>query len=298
MYGSIIIRGLSINTHCGVTPEERSIVQQLNVDLEATYNTTQAIIADDIKKTVDYEQVCNIIKDVAHTETSALLETLANHMINRIFEATYARTITITLTKKSLSSVLENKGSIGVIISKQQTESPQADQPSALLTEHLSLIPRGRALDIATGKGRNALFLAQAGFQVNGVDRNREALATCEEKAKQLGIRNLLLTEIDLEQSPTIEKNAYSLIVNTYYLQRNLAPVIVNALRVGGILIFETFLIANHHRFNHPRRKEFCLAPNELLSLFQDLTVLYYQENTTGKGPCLARLVATKAPPL
>jgi SAM-dependent methyltransferase len=215
-------------------------------------------------------------------------------MINRLFETTDAQTITITLTKKTRAAVLGNQGSIGATIRAQRPEGPQGDRPSALLQEHLALIPRGRALDIATGRGRNALFLAKAGFQVEGLDRNREALAECEEQAKQLGLRNLSLKEIDLEQSPSIENNAYELIVNTYYLQRDLAPIIMNALKIGGVLIFETFLIENHHRFGHPRRKEFCLEPNELLDLFKDLTVTYYHEGTTANGPYLASLVALK----
>ncbi|HIB53369.1 MAG TPA: dihydroneopterin aldolase, partial [Nitrospirales bacterium] len=94
---SVIIRDLVIDTHCGVTPEERSTIQQLAVDVEATYDMAQAVIDDDIKKVVDYEQVCQIIKDIAQTETSALLETLGNHMINRLFENTAAHTIIITL---------------------------------------------------------------------------------------------------------------------------------------------------------------------------------------------------------
>ncbi len=294
MHGSIIIRDLVVEAHCGVTPEERSTVQQLAVDIEATYDTTPAVIDDDIKKAVDYEQVCQVIKDVARTETSALLETLGSHMINRLFETTGAQAIIITLTKKTRAAVLGNQGSIGATISAQRPEGPQDDRPSTLLREHLALIPRGRALDIATGRGRNALFLAKAGFQVEGLDRNREALAECEEKAKQLGLRNLSLKEIDLERSPSIENNAYELIVNTYYLQRDLAPTIVNALKIGGVLVFETFLIENHHRFGHPRRKEFCLEPNELLHLFQGLTVTYYHEGITDNGPYLASLIAQK----
>ncbi|HIA14478.1 MAG TPA: FolB domain-containing protein [Nitrospirales bacterium] len=291
---SVIIRDLVIDTHCGVTPEERSTIQQLAVDVEATYDMAQAVIDDDIKKVVDYEQVCQIIKDIAQTETSALLETLGNHMINRLFENTDAHTITITLTKKTRATVLGNQGSIGAKVSAQRPEGPQGDRPSPLLVKHVPSIPRGRALDIATGRGRNALFLAKAGFQVEGLDQNREALAACDEKAKQLGLRNLSLKEIDLEQSPSIENNAYELIVNTYYLQRDLAPTIVNGLKVGGVLIFETFLMENHHRFNHPRRKEFCLEPNELLTLFNGLTVLYYHEGATANGPYLASLVAFK----
>ena len=294
MHGSIIIRDLVVETHCGVTPEERSTVQQLAVDIEATYDITPAVIGDDINKAVDYEQVCQVIKDIAGTETCALIETLGTHMTNRLFETTNAQTITLTLTKKTRAAVLGDQGSIGATIRVQRPEGPQDDKPSALLREHLALIPRGRALDIATGRGRNALFLAKAGFEVEGLDRNREALATCEEQAKQLGLRNLSLKEADLEQSSSIESNAYALIVNTYYLQRDLASTIVNALKVGGVLVFETFLIENHHRFNHPRRKEFCLEPNELLDLFKGLTVIYYNEGTTANGPYLASLVAKK----
>ncbi len=294
MHASVIIRDLVINTHCGVTPEERSTIQQLVVDIEVIYDMTLAVIDDDIEKGVDYEQVCNIIKDVAHTETYALLETLGNYMINRLFEDTDAHMITLTLTKKTRNTVLGNQGSIGAKVHAQRPEGPQGNRPSPLLMKHVASIPRGRALDIATGRGRNALFLANAGFEVEGLDRNREALAACDEKSKQLGLRNLSLKEINLEQSPSIEHNTYELIVNTYYLQRDLAPAIVKALKIGGVLIFETFLMENHHRFNHPRRKEFCLDPNELLHLFQDLTVTYYHEGTTANGPYLASLVAFK----
>ncbi len=209
MHGSVIIRDLVVDAHCGVTPEERSTIQQLAVDVEATYDTTQAVISDDIKKAVDDEQVCQIIKDIAHTETYALLETLGNHMINRLFENTDAHTITITLTKKTRTTVMGNQGSIGATISAQRPVGPQGVRPSPLLVNHVASIPLGRALDIAAGRGRNALFLASAGFEVEGLDRNREALAVCEEKAKQLGLRNLSLREIDFEQSPSIENNAY-----------------------------------------------------------------------------------------
>ena len=294
MHGTIIIRDLVVEAHCGVTHEERSAIQQLAVDVEITYDMTHAVANDDIKRAVDYEQVCTVIKDVARTEASALLETLGRQMIMRLFDTTDAHAIIITLTKKTRAAVLGNQGSIGATVHAQRPEDQHGDQPSALLAAHLPMIPRGRALDIAMGRGRNALFLAKAGFEVDGLDRDGEALASCKDKAKQLGLRNLSLKQIDFEASPSIEQEAYDLIVNSYYLQRDLAPILVNALKPGGILVFETFLIENHHRFNHPRRREFCLEPNELLHLFHGLTITYYHEGTRDFGPYLASLIAQK----
>ena len=65
------------------------------------------------------------------------------------------------------------------------------------------------------------------------------------------------------------------------------------------MLIYETFLIDNHHQFQHPRRKEFCLEHNELLHLTHDLRVLYYEEgqhedHTGPQQTFTARLVAQK----
>ena len=313
--GSVRIHGLVVDAYCGVTSEERSMTQRLTVDVEAIYDATCAIEKDEIMAAVDYEQVCHVIKDVACNEAVALLETLGNCMIDRLFDATVAQAITITLTKKTRILALGNQGSIGATVSGRRSAcsanvkfarpsvrqrwTPEpgilpSDRPSTILAEYLPVLPRGRALDLATGKGRNALFLAEVGFEVDGLDRDRDVLAICDRKAKELGLHNLSLQTIDLEQSPTLEKNAYDLIVNTFYLQRNLSPIIVDALKDGGVLIFQTFLLENHYRFNHPRRKAFCLESNELLHLFEALTVVYYHEGVADDGHYLASLIARK----
>ena len=43
-------------------------------------------------------------------------------------------------------------------------------EPVGFLREHIDLLPRGKALDIAMGEGRNAVFLAKNGFNVDGCD--------------------------------------------------------------------------------------------------------------------------------
>ena len=161
-------------------------------------------------------------------------------------------------------------------------------------------------MDIASGEGRNALFLAQQGFEVHAWDRNKDSLEALAAKAASLHLP-ITTRLIDLEQEPSIPVETFDLIVVFYYLQRNLIPAIIKSLRPGGIVIYETFLIDNHVRFNHPRRVEFCLGHNELLSLFSELRILAYREGARPgelgaggckregqQGPFLASLVAQR----
>jgi tellurite methyltransferase len=81
-------------------------------------------------------------------------------------------------------------------------------------------IPPGKALDIATGKGRNAIFLAERGFDVVGVDISSIALAEAQRWAKEKSLA-IAWQQADLEQ---IELPAlrYDLVLNFNYLQRSL----------------------------------------------------------------------------
>jgi SAM-dependent methyltransferase len=136
-------------------------------------------------------------------------------------------------------------------------------------------IRRGRALDIASGKGRNALFLAERGFDVVAIDISPVALAEGERRAAD---KNLAITwqQEDLEQIQLSEA-AYDLVVNFNYLQRSLIPQIKTALKVGAYVIFETYLI-DQPAIGHPKNPAYLLKHNELLNSFRDLRVLYYRE--------------------
>jgi hypothetical protein len=87
-------------------------------------------------------------------------------------------------------------------------------------------------------------------------------------------------------------------IIGFFYLFRPLFAPILQALKPGGMLVYETFLIDNYFRHHHPRRWEFCLAHNELLRLTSSLRVLHYDEgehqDSSAASPLTARLVAQK----
>ena len=171
---------------------------------------------------------------------------------------------------------------------RQYGQSGAPEKPSAFLKEILDGghwdIARGQALDIASGAGRNALFLAEKGFEVTAVDIAQPGL---DQGARRAAERSLSISwqQTDLENGG-LPPGPYNLIVNINYLQRSLVPHIKSALAPGGYIIFETYLI-DQQTIGHPKNPDYLLAHNELLNYFRDLRVLYYREGkfTDGAEP-------------
>jgi SAM-dependent methyltransferase len=170
------------------------------------------------------------------------------------------------------------------------------EEPSALLVENRALLPAGgRALDIAMGSGRNALYIASLGFRVRGVDVSRVAVALCREKAARLGLA-VEAVVADLEHY-RLPRQRYDLIINFHYLQRSLTGPIVQALKRGGVLVFESFTIDQLQYSYGPKDPAFLLQPGELRGMFAGLeTPLYYEGVIEGdRGPkAVAQLIGRK----
>ena len=80
-----------------------------------------------------------------------------------------------------------------------------------------------------------------------------------------------------------------------YYLQRDLVPQMKEALKPGGMIIYETYTIENRERgFEGPKNKDYLLKPNELLALFKDLKIIYYREFVLNNKKAVASLIAKK----
>jgi SAM-dependent methyltransferase len=167
------------------------------------------------------------------------------------------------------------------------------------LTEHLHQLQKGAVLDVAAGRGRNALYLAGQGFNVEAIDWDEQGLAAIRDGAADRRLTNVSVRAVDLEATPTLPKDRYENVIAFFYLQRNLFPALFGALKPGGVLLYETFLIDNHLRRMHPRRREFCLEHNELLELTTGLRVVHYEEGEHdgghgGEPAFTARLIARK----
>ncbi|HWP23322.1 MAG TPA: class I SAM-dependent methyltransferase [Candidatus Binatia bacterium] len=162
---------------------------------------------------------------------------------------------------------------------RQHGESPGAEQPSRFLRDIFESgaweIPPGEALDIACGQGRNAIFLARLGFHVRGVDISPVALAEARFRAEEAKV-NIQWQQADLEKFP-LPAAQFDLILNFNYLQRSLIGKIKSAIKTGGYVIFETYLI-DQAAIGHPKNPDYLLVHNELLDFFRDFRVLSYRE--------------------
>jgi len=159
-------------------------------------------------------------------------------------------------------------------------ESP-ASFLQQIFQQHSWRIQPGRALDIATGRGRNALFLAEKGFRVEGVDISETALQAARERAKEKGLA-IIFKQADLDDVE-LPDAAYDMILNFDFLQRSLIPKMKRALKPGGHIIFETYLI-DQRVLGHPKNPVYLLGHNELLELFRDFRILCYREGKFAEG--------------
>lgn len=150
--------------------------------------------------------------------------------------------------------------------------------PSAWLVDNRALLPReGDALDLASGSGRHAIWLAEHGFRTTAVDRDADAIARLADVAitRALPINPLV---VDLENGePFLMPLSFDLIVVVHYLHRPLFPSLVSALRPGGVLVYETFTRAQAAR-GKPTNPAFLLESGELVTLVEPLSVLATRE--------------------
>ena len=170
--------------------------------------------------------------------------------------------------------------------------------PSALLDAWIDRLPRGRALDVACGLGRNAIHLAAHGYAVDAMDISVVAVSGDRERAGAAGVE-VNWIETDLER-PDIACGAYDVIVVARFLERPLIPRLIDALRPGGHVVYDHHCITPAD-VGGPTSHRFRARPNELLDRFRALRVLFYEEGITtdpdGSRMALARLVACKGSP-
>ena len=169
-------------------------------------------------------------------------------------------------------------------------------EANPFLKRHIALLPKGKALDIATGEGRNAIFLAQNGFDVEAVDISKMGLRKARKLAEEMGVK-IRTFNVDLD-TYQIKKGQYDLIANFYFLKRSLIPKIKKGLKKGGRVIFETYLLEHRNLgTGGPKETKYFLKPNELLRLFDGFRILRYREGIFregGKRKAIASLIAQK----
>jgi tellurite methyltransferase len=167
-------------------------------------------------------------------------------------------------------------------------------QPAQFLVENIDLLPHGRVLDVAMGRGRNAIYLAKMGFEVEGVDISSNAIEEVLTLAKEEGVYIKTRLE-DLTGLPRIDKEGYDLVICFNFLQRSLMPQIKDWIKPNGMLVYETFLV-DQVLFGKPRNPDYLLKHNELLHTFLDFRVLRYREGIIEGKKAIASILMQKKP--
>jgi len=175
--------------------------------------------------------------------------------------------------------------------------SGEALFPDPWLVCHADLLPTGTALDLACGRGGNALFLARRGCQVTALDISEEALRQLASAARTENLP-VVCRQVNLEGGRLPNLMGFALATCFYYLYRPLLPWFRAALTPGGVAVLRTFSRAG--RFPPSSLPEqFVLSPGELLELFPGWQVLVHEEGleAAGKGGSLAGIIVRKPVP-
>jgi tellurite methyltransferase len=150
-----------------------------------------------------------------------------------------------------------------------------AGNAEPFLVEMVARIPRGVVLDVAAGRGRNALTLARAGMRVVAVDFSAEAMRLLASTARDE--RLAIWPAVANLDNFHLKDESLDAIVNINFLDRALFPNFARALRPGGVLVAETFLV-DQAAIGHPRDPRFLLGRGELRALGGGLEVEEYRE--------------------
>ncbi len=171
---------------------------------------------------------------------------------------------------------------------KKYTDRDLPIEPSDIVRRFHHLAEPGRALDIAAGNGRNAMFLAEQGFDVVAADISEQGLRRIVGVHEKL---HPLCVDLDIFEIP---EKRFHLIINNLFLNRRLYPWIIRGLVKGGILIFETYIDFPDNG-SHRHSPDYRLDENELLRVFASLHILYYEETGRRMDEGEARLASLVA---
>jgi rhodanese-related sulfurtransferase len=169
--------------------------------------------------------------------------------------------------------------------------------PSSFLIRNFDLLPKGLALDFVMGEGRNAIYLATRGFDVDGVDPDPEAVAQARIASRKLGVPIRAIVGNVEDGTYIIPIEAYDVIVVFNYLHRPLFKDIRDGLVPGGVVVYQTYTV-EQAQYGRPTDPNALLRPGELRMQFSDWEILRYRElagaSRDGEMRAVAGIVARK----
>jgi tellurite methyltransferase len=164
------------------------------------------------------------------------------------------------------------------------------NDPDPFLVQRLHLLGSGRSLDLAAGRGANALFLAEHGFQVDAVDISHTALRVLQSAARQRRA-DVACVVADLDHFP-LPQSVYDLVAVFYFFAKPLILPIKAALKPGGTLCHATYNL--HHTGVKPGfNPAYLIEPNDLALHFAEFQTIVH-EPESGESGNVSRLIARR----
>lgn len=160
------------------------------------------------------------------------------------------------------------------------------DTPTPLLVQTVANLTPGTAIDLACGAGRNALYLAQLGWQVTAVDGSEKAIELVQIRSKAQGLQLRTVLADLADPNFTFPPDTFQLALIAFYLQRNLFEITKAAVQPGGLIIAIAHTPEPGEQANEKR-----VAPGELLTFFKNWEILWQHEGPS-RDPAHHRPVA------
>ncbi len=169
-------------------------------------------------------------------------------------------------------------------------------EPPSWLVAHVDLLPpaaAGPVLDLGCGSGRAAVWLAERGYRVTGIDWQPEALDLGGELAASRGVHCTFMAG-DLRDPETVMPGPWAVVLNFRYLERPLLAKVPSWLIPGGVCLVRTFRDAPGYN-GHPQRRH-RLKRAELLKSFPagQFSILAHEEGFDPDGRPAAGVVARR----
>jgi tellurite methyltransferase len=175
----------------------------------------------------------------------------------------------------------------------------ESGAPAPFLARWLpELLSEAPALDLACGRGRNALALGRAGIPTVALDRSPDALRILTSAASHERLPIFpVQADLEADASPPFPPGRFGAVVVFRYLHRPLVGAIARLLRPGGWLVYETFTTAQRELEGGPRSEAFLLRPGELPELFPSLRILHFEEGVFSQpSPQATARIVARAP--
>ena len=141
-------------------------------------------------------------------------------------------------------------------------------QPTTWIIEQIKLLAPKRKiqiLDFASGNGRNSIHLAEKNRNITAIDKDSMKLVQYD----HLEYINTICFDLETNQNWPLKEKYYDIIIIVNYLYRPKIKKLMNLLKNGGYLFYETFSVGNEI-YGSPKNPNFLLKDKELINIFSN----------------------------